>query len=682
MNPLTVIKTIRTLGPVAVLRRAVNIAKIKSGYIERLDKARPFGVKDLRGRLRDRLKPEGLLDTYRSENRPFFFDLADAHRSKTALSAWNDEQATSSLLGRVERLKAGTVRFFSIRDYDLGRPINWHFDPQAKLQWPADRHWRHYSQFDPALSDIKMVWEASRFAFVFDLVRAYGLTADASWLRLGLDLIDEWIDGNPVGLGVQWACGQETTFRLMAWSWLLHAAVQAGVIDADRFSRIMASIYRQALRIEHYISFARSIRNNHSLSEAAGLFTVGLLYPQFDRSNTWRDKGLAILQAEAAYQIYDDGAYIQHSMNYHRVMLSDCLWAARLADLHDVPVKPAFNSRAARATGFLIEMLDETSGRVPNYGSNDGAHILPLSSCDYCDFRPIVQAAAMQFKHRPAIPAGSHDEILFWLFDRDRPIGQVESRPLQSASFNVGGYDTLRGRNSWGMIRCHSYVDRPAQADMLHFDLWHAGRNVLRDTGSYKYYCSPPWQAHFKATNAHNTIEVAGESQMVKGARFMWFNWTRSRLLGRGDLPDGDGVWWEGEHDGYQKRFGLIHRRRIERREADRWTVVDSLVGNSAVNAVLRWHLPDAPYDFDESALALTLHLADCSMQLSVASQEDAIVGARVIRGDQSEESVEGWESVYYSEKRPIPVLRVDLAGTAPVTVTTQIDFASNNDNP
>lgn len=678
VNPWIVLKSIRTLGPSVAFKRIVNAVKVKSGYIEFLDRAGPFGVEQLAGHLSNHLAPTDLLAAFKDARRPFLFDVCDTQRAGDALSRVITPGAKAELLARVERLRdAGTVRYFSRNDFDLGRPINWHLNPQAGILWPSNRHWRHYSQFDPALGDLKLAWEANRFAFAYELVRAYGLTADAGWLTLGIDLIDEWIAGNPAALGVQWNCGQETAFRLMGWCFLLHAAVDANVIDGHRFARILASIYRQARRIERFISFSRSIRNNHSLSEALGLAMIGMLFPQFDRATIWLKKGISIFQSEAAYQIFDDGAYIQQSMNYHRLMLSDCIWTARLADLHDVEMSPAFLAQAVRATDFLLQTMDIDSGGVPNYGNNDGAQILPLTSCDYRDYRPIAQAASRQFKKCLALPAGPQDEILFWVFGETGESARRESIDQHSASFDVGGYYTLRTPRGWAMVRCHSYVERPAQADMLHFDLWRDGENILRDSGSYSYHSEAPWQYHFKSTAAHNTIVVGNESQMRKGPRFMWYDWTRSRFIGRGPLTGATGEWWEGEHEGYKKRFGVVHRRRIERRDSDSWTIIDSLLGDGDVTAALRWHMIDRNYEFDADTHTLTMSLGKSTLKLSISADDRCIAGASVLRGVSNKASAEGWESLYYGEKTPMPVLRVDLNGPMPMTVRTEIRFMS-----
>jgi len=347
-----------------------------------------------------------------------------------------------------------------------------------------------------------------------------------------------------------------------------------------------------------------------------------------------------------------------------------------LGRLHGDEFPSAFIERLKSATDFLYRMVDPETGRVPNYGPNDGASILPLSSCDYGDFRPILQASRFLLHGDRLFEQGPWDELSLWMLGAASLPGIRATVENESRSFEKGGYYTMRGGHSWGMIRCHSYVERPAQADMLHLDLWWRGHNVLRDTGTYSYNCDAPWQDYFKSTAAHNTIEVRGQSQMCKGPRFMWFDWTKSRFIGRGSLDDEAGEWWEGEHYGYRKRFGVTHRRRIERRGADRWTVLDSLTGNRAVTATLRWHLIDGEYDFDASTRTLTMQLTDGTMRLSVTAKDGAIADARVLRGAADGDTAEGWESLYYGEKQPIPVLRIDVAGPMPITVETDICFS------
>ena len=51
--------------------------------------------------------------------------------------------------------------------------------------------------------------------------------------------------------------------------------------------------------------------------------------------------------------------------------------------------------RVGRSGELLFQLQDEETGRVPCYGQNDGALVLPLNNCDPRDFRPVVQTVTM-----------------------------------------------------------------------------------------------------------------------------------------------------------------------------------------------------------------------------------------------------------------------------------------------
>lgn len=212
-------------------------------------------------------------------------------------------------------------------------------------------------------------------------------------------------------------------------------------------------------------------------------------------------------------QVYDDGSFVQNSTNYHRVMMDDMLWAIRLGQISGQPLPEPAIDRFVRATNWLAEMTNRDSGGVPNYGANDGAMVLPLTCCDYMDYRSTLQAAYGLISHRRRLSPGPWDEKSLWLLGEEQPASAEPTEPscLQAATeFADGGYYILRGPNSWLMTRCHSYHDRPGQCDMLHADLWYKGINVLRDGGTYLYNCDESWRRFFNGTAAHNTVQVDG----------------------------------------------------------------------------------------------------------------------------------------------------------------------------
>ncbi len=655
------IRLLTHLGPWTTARRFYHLARIRSGWLEKLDPINHFGSQQLVSRLTNGHTIGQMLCDRRADAIPFFFDSSFTRDFAPILENLITRQEREQIIDRANALERGEVQFFSRWSVELGSPIDWRLNPRKNKRWTSDSHWSRVQNLSAEMGDTKMVWEANRFAHAYWLVRAFALTHETLYLKTCLRNILDWIKKNPPACGVNWNCGQETSFRLMAWCFALQALYATDLLDGDDYGTILASIYRQTQRIERHIGYARSIANNHALSEALGLYTVGRLFPEFDCSKRWARKGKRILCTEILRQVFKDGSYIQHSMNYHRVMLHDCLWAVRLGDIHDDPFPRDVIDRLRRAVKFSKDMQDTRCGRVPNYGSNDGAQVLPLTSCDYLDHRPVLQSWSHQLDGARAYDSGPWDEETLWLLGPSalRDTG-ANHRPVSTA-YDVGGYYTLRGVNSWAMIRCHSYRWRPAEADMLHLDLWFKGENILRDGGSYSYNCPPPLGTYFKSTSAHNTVVVEGESQMVKGPRFMWFEWVKSRLIDYQPPGDGCSGHFEGEHYGFRKRFGIAHRRRIDYAEPDHWMVTDRLLGSSSVNASVMWHVPDVPYEWDDSTSTFSYEIDSARIQMSFSVENGKIESTNIYRAVVNNESAAGWESLYYGEKQPRPVIQISL---------------------
>ena len=319
-----------------------------------------------------------------------------------------------------------------------------------------------------------------------------------------------------------------------------------------------------AERIEKNIGYARYQNNNHAVSEAAALYTVGLLFPEFNKAQTWHRTGKRVLEECARKQFFPDGAYIQHSMNYHRLALSTYLWIVRLSELNQDPFSSVLNERISVSTEFLSQMQDPVSGRVPNYGANDGAQLFSLDNCDYLDYRPALGAMQYFFNRKRAHPSGPWDEGLQWFFGAESVKAPVDKREVASSAHEEGGYYTIRQKNSWAMIRCHSYKTRPGHADMLHLDLWHQGKNILRDSGTFSYNCAQPWQSYFPSTRAHNCPVVDGSDQMTRGTRFMWVDWVRSKMIVNASDQDNGVHLFQGRHYGFCRQGrDIIHQRSV-----------------------------------------------------------------------------------------------------------------------
>jgi len=454
----------------------------------------------------------------------------------------------------------------------------------------------------------------------------------------------------------------------MAWCFALYGFSHSPATTAHRIVSLVKLLAIQADRIARNIGYAVSQKNNHAISEATGLLTVAFLFPELKRSAKWQATGRRVLEREIRRQIYEDGSYLQHSMSYHRLMLHDCIWAIRLAELNEQPLSSELTRRVSRAAEFLFQMTDPDTGRVPNYGANDSALILPLNSCDHLDYRPVVQSCRYLFHRERAYRGGDWDEDLLWLFGPQATEAHVSARSRSSTEFAAGGYYTLATKRTWGMVRCHRYRDRVGHADPLHLDLWADGVNLLRDCGSYRYFApdEPALQAYFSSIKAHNTIEVDETSPFRLVSRFTMLPWPTARTQRFSDSATR--VEWKGQSYAYDRCFpGLVHTREIVVDVGlGRWEITDKIEGSGTHLLTLRWHLPQQAQITSQDAQTVCVSLpAGWRLQVDTAGRMEAALAEARTDG--------GYESLYYGRKQPIRTLAVRSTGPLPHTFYTTV---------
>lgn len=556
-----------------------------------------------------------------------------------------------------DALLDGRWSYFSGELRRVGFPPDWFCDPLSGRTADSAVHW---SRDAGGPADIKMVWEPSRFAAAFLLARAYAVRPDERYAEGFWTLVEDWMAKNPPMHGPNWGCGQEATFRVMGWCFGLAAFAGAAATTPARVAALAAAIAWHGERIEANIAYARSQKNNHAISEAIGLWMIGLLFPEFSAAERWVELGRHDLEAEVARQIYPDGSYVQHSTNYHRVMLQDLTWAIRLGEVNGRRLSAALYERAAAATQWLFNMTDADSGGAPLTGHNDGALILPLSDADFSDYRPAIQAASWIVLGTKPFENGVWDEPLAWLAGSGAIAAAAQSRCASPLVAPDGGYYTLRGPESWALLRCAAYADRPAHADQLHLDLWWRGHNVAGDAGTWRYTAEDGRHNPLATTAVHNTVTVDGRDQMTAAGRFLWIDWATGTVARRECVSGMDVI--DARHDGY-RAAGVTHRRAVVRR-GDVWVLVDDILGSGTHEARLHWLCPDVPVERDGQAALFTYPSGRFAIARAADSGPWDIVRA-------SPEGVRGWRSPIYAAREPAISLVATVSGALPLRFVT-----------
>ncbi len=647
----------RLFGPRWVAGRATYVLLLRSG-LPRLTLPMSSWTDHPLARLlstRSLADPAAYLAYRRTAAPRFFFACADRPRFTPHFATWDAVGEPPQV--EADALAAGQLRYFTYLRANTGCPPAWHKNPFSGETSPPNRHWSEIDEF--AAGDIKYIWEPSRFAFTYPLVRAYWRTGDERYAALFWQLVEDWRDHNPPQQGPNWRCGQEIAFRVMAWCFGLYGFLVSSETTPDRAATLAQMIAISGRRIAANIGYAISQRNNHSISEATGLWTIGLLFPELRHAARWRELGRRILERDARELIYDDGGFSQASANYHRVMLHDYLWAIRLGDLLGYPLSDSLRRRVARAGAFLYQLQETSTGRCPSYGPNDSTIVLPLNNCSSEDLRPIVQTIHYLASTSRCFPDGPWDEDLLWLFGPEALTSRVD--PPQQADLHapIAGCYTLRASNSFAFARCQRYRHRPTHPDALHVTLWWRGQQVALDISTYSYNAPAPWHHAFPSTVYHNTVTVDGRDQMDRAGRFLWLPWLRATVRAHCRSQAGRLAYWEGIHDGYARLTPpATHRRAIVQLDDERWLVLDDLYSTGRHHYRLHWLLLDYPYTWDTASGRLTLETTAGTYTVQCGTLEPQ-GHFSLVRADPA--SPRGWHAPSYGRQAPALSLALEV---------------------
>lgn len=582
---------------------------------------------------------------YRKTKAPkFFFSPESMNAYRELLIKW-DYGTTNTPQNLVENLIKGRFRFFGHLFLDVGYPPNWFKNPVVGDTIPSNKYWSEILDF--AYSDIRVVWELNRFSFVFWLVRAYWRTGNEKYAKKFWELIEDWRLKNLPYYGPNWKCGQEISFRVMAWLFGLHGFLDSPFTTPKHVANLAQMIWASGIRIEKNIHYALSQKNNHGISEAVGLWTIGLLFPEFRESERWRKKGKMLLEKQGKEMIYEDGGFSQYSSNYHRVMLHDYIWALRLGELNEENFSSELVGRIKKAGEFLYQIQDD-NGMVPVFGQNDGSLILPLNNCQYEDFRPLLQTVNVLTTKERIYNSGPWDEDLLWLFGPDALRSRAKNKLKKNIVLKEGGITVIRSKNNFGFIRCGKFKHRPSQADMLHVSIWWNGQKIAIDPGTFSYNFRSPWDNPFARSVYHNIVTVDEKDWMERVQKFLWLPWVGCNVKFFGKQGSKNLIYWEGQIASKINGDDIVYNRVVMLEENGSWIIVDRVLGHEVHRYRLSWLLNNFPYEIIEFNL-IKFSLKGSEYFIRIFSSEHQEISLH----KASPETPIAWYAPYYYSRKP-----------------------------
>ena len=496
----------------------------------------------------------------------------DVDRIKTFLVELPVEKQ-NEIIAIADKALNGIIYGFSSMELDYGNPINWQLNPITGGMSNVNSKWYRIPDFDAKCGDIKVIWEASRLTHFLYFVRAYLITGNKKYYIAFSEQLKLWLADNPYSFGVNYKCGQECTLRmmnvLMVYT-VFHYCKLITTDDENNVRSLVGVCYKKVL--SNFFYAHKCIKNNHTFSEICGLIVGAWCCTDNKRLR----KAYELLDKETVNQFLPDGGYTQYSFNYQRftLQLFECVY--KISEKTSISISDK-SRELIRNSILLMYQAQDITGDVPNYGSNDGALIFPLAACNYRDFRPNLNTIYALTTGKKLYDAGDYDEELLWFGDgKDYPVAEIEK---VSSAFDKSGFYTLRHEGGFLMTCLQEFKARPSHMDGLHIDLWHKGKNIFCDSGTYSY--ASDLVKEIATTTGHNTVKVCGSEQMNKRGAFLIYNWTECKDV-KHDMNSFSGTMIS--------KNGYEHTRSIQRME-NGYEITDEVRG-SGDNCSFLLHTP------------------------------------------------------------------------------------------
>lgn len=577
------------------------------------------------------------LENWRKSAKPFFF------KNRESLPEFNlSEPSRVQLNADYQKILAGNLCYFNSQWIHVGNPIHWNHNPDSNYTYSRDVHWAFIPDLSETNGDIKYVWEKSRFSFLYTIIR-YDQHFKHDSSEMVFSYINDWIDHNSINQGPNYKCSQEISLRILNWTFALYYYQNSSKLTEELFFKIINSIRQQLIHVYRNINFSRfTVRNNHAITESMCLYVMGILFPYFPEAQKFCFKGKEFFEKEIIYQIYKDGSYLQFSMNYHRVVIQLLTWALQLSKNNGMYLTPSVIDRAQKTLQFMIQHIDSVSGKLPNYGANDGALFFKLNNLHFRNYESQINALQVALKGSNVFTnIDSHEDA--WWYTSGKLNKERMEPPMYLPIFTAknGGFYTLRSNSTLTTIRCGNHKDRPQQADQNHVDIWYNGVNIIRDNGSYKYNTDTETINYFSGTASHNTIQIGQHNQMLKGGRFIWYYWSQADEV----LTKKTSEFLEISANAQvykQLANNIVHKRILKQFNNNvKWEIEDVLTLGKATSIqesfFQNWHIAD---EFDK--LGFEIHAFDAQ-------------GKELIP-----QKISAWYSEIYGEKTPSICIRFE----------------------
>jgi hypothetical protein len=486
-------------------------------------------------------------------------------------------------------------------------PIDWHVDPLRQLRFTRTvphKQWNLVAM-QPGNADVKYPWELARCQHWAPLGQVFLFTDDDLFaLEIAREL-DDFMEANPVGTGVNWACTMDVGLRAVSWTIGLALVRNSDALDDAFWLRAYDALFDHGTFIRHNLENTYEITSNHFLSNLLGLFFVGAVFADLPEGFEWTRFARRALEDEMSVQVLADGADYESSIPYHRLVTELFLGAVRLADRLGSPMSTKFRARVRDMIAYLAAVT-RPDGLMPQVGDADDGrlHILGgYGTASPQDGRHLFGPSAMMFDEPAWLAMGGSAaawEAAWWGFDVPRLPTTMQPPAPDAKLFRDSGVAVVRSGDRHFLLVTNGAVGTNGfgnhkHNDLLSFEYHHGGIPLVVDPGCYAYTSDADTRNRFRGTAYHNTVMVDGveQNEIRPGYLFRLFEMSNPETL---RFVDGDDfVEYVGRHHAYERLSEPLTHERTFRfmKSSGGLLIVDRLSGRGRHD--VRWHFHLAP---------------------------------------------------------------------------------------
>lgn len=494
------------------------------------------------------------------------------------------------------------------------RPIDWFLDPVRGLRFSRDVPYKAWNLFAmrPANADIKYPWELARCQHFLPLGQAYRLSGNARYAHELVEQCLDFIEANPVGIGINWTCTMDVALRAANWCFALNLVAACAEIEERTWETIYRHLFETGVFILDNLENKYEVTSNHFLSNVIGIHVLSAEFEGLSFAEKWDAYAREALEEEIVAQVLPDGADYESSVPYHRLVTELFLGSLRISEIQQRPLSQAYRQQLSAMMTFL-EAVMRPDGTLPVIGDADDGRLVIATGYGVWrpgDARHILAPAAMALS-RPELLANADEhaawEAAWWGFEPAetktalKKTAGAERRSVERLFPDAGLAVSCPADRSSYLLVSNAVVGTKGfgnhkHNDLLSFEYGDRGLMLIVDPGSYVYTSDFDQRNAYRATARHNTLMVDGVEQNEFQPGYLFRMFAKATPQHIAFTATGNGIRYVGAHDGYQNQIdpGVAHRRNFDQSRRDARLEIRDVVSGEGTH-LLEWYFHLAP---------------------------------------------------------------------------------------